>query len=65
VGICCLSLLAIFLERIVLVFGSVAPSIGLGVVVVGVFVTAGFGALFALSYLVFVPRFGLVTRIEA
>ena len=65
VGICCLSLLAIFLERIVLVFGSVGPSIGFGVAVVGVFVTAGFGALFALSYLVFVPRFGLVTRIEA
>jgi hypothetical protein len=65
VGICCLSLLAIFLERIVLVFGSVGPSIGFGVAVVGVFVTAGFGALFALSYLVFVPRFGLVTRVEA
>jgi hypothetical protein len=64
VGICCLSLLAIFLERIVLVFGSVTPTIGFGGVVLTVFVTAGFAALFALSHLVFVPRFGLVTRLE-
>jgi len=64
VGISCLSLLAIFLERMVLVFPSVTRSIGFGGVLVTVFVTVGFGALFVLSYLVFVPRFGLVTRIE-
>jgi hypothetical protein len=65
VGICCLSLTAIFLERVVLVFGSLTPSIGVATSVVALFVTAGFAALFALSYLVFVPRFGLATRIEA
>ncbi len=65
VGICCLSLLAIFLERIVLVFGSLTPSIGFGTAIVAVFVTAGFAALFALSYLLLVPRFGLATRVEA
>ena len=65
VGICCLSLTAIFLERIVLVLGSLTPSIGFATTVVALCVTAGFAALFALSYLVFVPRFGLATRIEA
>jgi hypothetical protein len=65
IGICCLSLLAIFLERIVLVFPSVSIGhVGLGSVVVGLLVTAGFGALFALSFLVFVPRLGLVSPIE-
>ena len=65
VGVSCLSLLAIFLERIVLVFPSVTPSIGLGSVVVSIFVTAGFAALFILSYLLFVPRFGLASRVDA
>jgi hypothetical protein len=65
VVICCLSLTAIFLERVVLVLGSLAPSIGAATTVVALFVTAGFAALFALSYLVFVPRFGLATRVEA
>jgi hypothetical protein len=64
VGICCLSLLAIFLERIVLVFPSLGPTIGFASTVVTLLVTAGFAALFILSYLVFVPRFGLVSRVE-
>ncbi len=65
IGICCLSLLAIFIERIVLVFPSASVGhVGFGSVVVGLLVTAGFGALFALSFLVFVPRLGLVSRIE-
>jgi hypothetical protein len=65
VGICCLSLTAIFLERIVLVFPSVTPSMGFAGVVLTLLLTVGFGALFALSYLVFVPRLGLVSRVEA
>jgi hypothetical protein len=65
VGICCLSLLAIFLERIVLVFPSVTVGhAGFGSVLVGLLVTAGFGALFALSFVVFVPRLGLLSRVE-
>jgi len=65
IGICCLSLLAIFIERIVLVFPSASVGhAGFGSVVVGLLVTAGFGALFALSFLVFVPRLGLVSRVE-
>jgi hypothetical protein len=65
VGICCLSLLAIFIERIVLVFPSVTVGhAGFGSVVVGLLVTAGFAALFALSFVVFVPRLGLLSRVE-
>jgi hypothetical protein len=65
IGICCLSLLAIFIERIVLVFPSASVGhAGLGSVVVGLLVTGGFGALFALSFLVFVPRLGLVSSVE-
>jgi hypothetical protein len=65
VGVCSLSLLAIFLERIVLVFPSVTPSMGFGGALVTLLLTVGFGALFVLSYFVFVPRFGLATRVEA
>jgi hypothetical protein len=65
VGICCLSLTAIFLERIVLVFPSVTPSMGFAGAVITLLLTVGFGALFVLSYFVFVPRFGLATRVEA
>jgi len=65
IGICCLSLLAIFIERIVLVFPSASVGhAGFGSVVVGLLVTAGFGALFALSFLVFVPSLGLVSPVE-
>jgi Ni/Fe-hydrogenase subunit HybB-like protein len=65
IGICCLSLLAIFIERIVLVFPSASVGhAGFGSVVVGLLVTAGFGALFALSFLIFVPRLGLVSPVE-
>jgi Ni/Fe-hydrogenase subunit HybB-like protein len=64
VGVSCLSLTAIFLERVVLVFASVTPTIGFGATVVALFVTAGFAALFALSYLVLGPRLGLVPHLE-
>jgi hypothetical protein len=68
VAICSLSLLAIFLERIVLVLPStqragVSPY-GAGDLLLTVLMTLGFGALFALSYRVFVPRFGLALRGE-
>jgi hypothetical protein len=65
VGICCLSLLAIFLERMVLVFPSVSPRIGCSGVVLTLVVTAAFAAVFALSYLLLVPRLGLASRVEA
>jgi hypothetical protein len=64
VGVSTLSLLAIFLERIVLVFPSLGPTIGFGSTVVILLITAGFAALFILSYVVFVPRFGLLSQVE-
>ena len=69
VGISCLSLTAIFLERIVLVLPSTAQArvepYGAADVLLTLLMTAGFGALFALSYRVFVPRFGLAPGAEA
>ncbi len=65
VGVCSLILLALFLERTVLVFPSVlrAPVFPYGLI--EILITLGFGALFVLSYLIFVPRFGLVSRAGA
>jgi hypothetical protein len=64
VGVSCLSLLAIFMERIVLVFPSAAiGSTSAGSILIGLLVTAGFAALFALSFLVLVPRIGLLSRV--
>ena len=66
VVISCLSLAAMFIERIVLVLPSTlhgdARSYGAGDVVLALLMTLGFGALFVLSYRVFVPRFGLTPR---
>jgi hypothetical protein len=64
VGVACLSLLAMFLERTVLVYPSVGGRTGFPYGLVDLLVTVGFGALFILSFLVFVPRFGLVSRVE-
>jgi len=64
VGVACLSLLAIFIERTVLVFPSVMKQAVFPYGIAEILMTVGFGALFALSYLVFVPRLGLVSRIE-
>ncbi|HEV8307750.1 MAG TPA: hypothetical protein VGW35_08780 [Methylomirabilota bacterium] len=64
VGVACLSLLAMFLERTVLVYPSVVGRTGFPYGLVDLLVTVGFGALFILSFLVFVPRFGLVSRVE-
>jgi hypothetical protein len=65
VGISSLSLLAIFIERTVLVFPSPAVSAtGFPFGITDVLVTVGFGALFALSHLALVPRLGLVLRPE-
>ena len=66
VAISCLSLAAIFIERIVLVLPStlqrgVRPY-GAGDVLLALLMTLGFGALFVLSYRIFVPRFGLTPR---
>ena len=64
VGIACMSLIAIFLERTVLVYPSVLKGSGAAYGIVDLLVTVGFGALFVLSYVVFVPRLGLVSRLE-
>ena len=66
VVVSCLSLVAIFLERIVLVLpstlrGATAPY-GASNVLLTLLMTAGFAALFVLSYRIFVPRFGLAAR---
>jgi hypothetical protein len=64
--ISCLSLAAMFIERVVLVLPSTlhgdARPYGAGDVVLALLMTLGFGALFVLSYRVFVPRFGLTPR---
>jgi hypothetical protein len=64
VGIACLSLVAIFVERTVLVYPTVLGAGSLPYGLVDLLVTVGFGALFVLSYLVFVPAFGLTSRAE-
>jgi hypothetical protein len=65
VGIACLSLIAIFLERTVLVYPSVLKAgAGAAYGIVDLLVTVGFGALFVLSYVVLVPRLGLVSRLD-
>ena len=66
VTISCLSLIAIFIERLVLVLPStlrmgVRPY-GAGDVLLTLLMTLGFGALFVLSYRIFVSRFGLTPR---
>ena len=69
VAISCLSLLAIFIERIVLVLPSTLQpgiaSYGAVDVLLTLLMTLGFGALFVLSFRIFVPRFGLAPRGEA
>jgi hypothetical protein len=69
VGVSCLSLIAIFLERVVLVLPSTlqpgARSYGAPDILLTLLITLGFGALFALSFRIFVPRFGLTPRGEA
>jgi hypothetical protein len=66
VAVSCLSLVAIFLERIVMVLPSTLQGVtapyGAADVLLTLLMTAGFGALFVLSYWVFVPRFGLAPR---
>jgi hypothetical protein len=66
VAVSCLSLIAIFIERIVLVLPStlrmgVRPY-GAGDILLTLLMTLGFGALFVLSYRMFVPRLGLTPR---
>src|SRR5262245_2271232 len=66
VSISCLSLIAMFLERIVLVLPSTVQTgvrpYGAGDILLTLLMTLGFGALFVLSYRIFVPRFGLTPR---
>jgi hypothetical protein len=69
VAVSCLSLIAIFLERIVLVLPSTVQS-GAGPyraadLLLTLLITLGFGALFVLSFRIFVPRLGLTPRGEA
>ena len=69
VAISCLSMIAIFLERVVLVLPStLQPGVrpyGAGDVLLAILMTLGFGALFVLSHRFFLPRFGLAPRGEA
>jgi hypothetical protein len=68
ITICSLALVAMFLERLVLVLPSTIPSgaaYGAGDIFLGLLITLGFGALFILSFRIFVPRFGLTSRVEA
>jgi hypothetical protein len=69
VAISCLSLAGIFIERIVLVLPSTVQEgvrhYGAGDVLLALLMTLGFGALFILSYRIFLPRFGLALRAEA
>src|SRR6185503_10781823 len=51
-----MALLAVFLEVLVLVLPSTVTGYGAGNVLLTLLMTAGFGALFALSFRVFVPR---------
>jgi hypothetical protein len=64
-----MSLLAVFLEILILVLPSTAvPGVtayGASDILLTLLMTAGFGALFILSFRVFVPRFGLTSRGEA
>jgi hypothetical protein len=66
VFVSCMALAAIFLERIVLVLPSTVKvgggPYGAADVLLTLLMTAGFAALFVLSYRVFVPRFGLALR---
>jgi hypothetical protein len=64
VAIAGLSLLAMFIERTVLVYPSVLGAATLAYGLVDVLVTVGFGALFVLSYVTLVPRLGLVPAAE-
>ena len=69
IGVASMSLLAVFLEILILVLPSTAvPGVtayGASDVLLTLLMTAGFGALFILSFRVFVPRFGLTSRGEA
>jgi len=68
ITISCLSMTAIFLERLVLVLPSTIASgaaYGASDILLGLLMTLGFGALFVLSFRIFVPRFGLTSRVEA
>jgi hypothetical protein len=64
VGIACASLVAIFIERTVLIYPTVLGPVAWPWGLVDLLVTVGFGALFLLSYLVFVPYLGLTSRLE-
>jgi hypothetical protein len=63
-----LSIIAIFLERMILVLPSTLVSgaaYGASDILLALLMTLGFGALFVLSFRIFVPRFGLTSRVEA
>ncbi|MGH7264996.1 MAG: hypothetical protein ACREMB_09125 [Candidatus Rokuibacteriota bacterium] len=64
VGVSCLVLAAMFLERTVLVFPSIVRHTTSPYAVIDILVTLGFAALFILSYRIFVPRLGLVSRLD-
>jgi hypothetical protein len=60
-----MALFAVFVEILVLVLPSTVTGYGPGKVLLTALMTAGFGALFVLSFRIFVPRFGLTSRVEA
>ncbi len=63
-GVACLSMLAIFVERIVLVYPAVSPHLSVRLALLTVLVTVGFGALFALTFRLCAGRMGLVSGQE-
>jgi hypothetical protein len=63
-----LAMLAIFIERLVLVLPSTLASgaaYGASDILLALLMTLGFGALFVVSFRIFVPRLGLTSRVEA
>jgi hypothetical protein len=67
VTISSLALVAILIERMVLVLPSTVASgasYGASDIFLALLMTLGFGALFVLSFRIFVPRFGLTSRLE-
>jgi hypothetical protein len=61
-------MLAIFIERLVLVLPSTLASgaaYGASDILLALLMTLGFGALFVVSFRIFVPRLGLTSRVEA
>jgi hypothetical protein len=63
-GVAACSLVAMFLERTVLVYPTVLGATGAPYGLIDLLVTVGFGSAFALSYTALLPRLGLASGLE-